>query len=67
MIGRMGALTRVPFTAVAVEDLRPLRGAHRTRVLDGHPRCGCLLIGRSISASPFFRRTGERRKERSNG
>jgi hypothetical protein len=28
---REGALARVPTAAVAVKDLRPLRGAHRTR------------------------------------
>jgi hypothetical protein len=34
---REDALARVPSAAVAVKDLRPLRGAHRTRVLDHHP------------------------------
>ena len=62
-----GALARIPSAAVAVKDLRPLRGAHRTRVLDSHPRCGCLLVRRSIYASPFSKRTGERRKEHSDG
>src|ERR1039457_273792 len=33
---REGALARVPSAAVAVKDLRPLRGAQRTRVLDRH-------------------------------
>jgi hypothetical protein len=65
--GSVGALARVPFAAVAVKDLRPLRGAHRTRVLDSHPRCGCWLVRRSIYASPFSKRTGERRKEPSDG
>jgi hypothetical protein len=53
---------RVPSAAVAVKDLRPLRGAQRTRVLDRHPRCGCCLIMRSVSASLFSERT-----RRSNG
>ena len=61
------ALVRVPFAAVAVKDLGPLRGAHRTRVPDRHPRCGCWPIMRSISASPFSERTGELRKEHSDG
>jgi hypothetical protein len=43
------ALKRVPCAAVAVKDLRPLRGAYPTRVLDRHPRCGCWLTMRSIS------------------
>ena len=64
---RVDALTRVPFAAVAVKDLRPLRGAHRARVPDRHPRCGCWPIMRSISASPFSERTGELRKEHSDG
>jgi hypothetical protein len=61
-ISREDALARVPSAAVAIKDLRPLRGALRTRVLDNHPRCGCGLIMRSISASLFSKRTG-----RSNG
>ncbi len=44
-----------------------MRRAHRSRVLDCHPRGGCLLVRRSISASPFSKRTGERREERSDG
>jgi hypothetical protein len=66
-ISMENALARVPSTAVSVKDLRPLRGAQRTRVLDCHPRYGYLLTRRSISASPFSKRTGEQRKEHSDG
>ena len=41
---------------------RPLRGAHTTRVLDRHPRCGSWSIMRSRSASRFARRTAERER-----
>jgi len=61
------ALARVPSAAVAVKDLRPLRGAHRTRVLDRHPRCGCWTIMRSISASQFSNENRRAKKERSYG
>jgi hypothetical protein len=57
-ICREDALACVPSAAVAIKDLRPLLGALRTRVLDNHPRCGCGLIMRSISASLFSKRTG---------
>ncbi len=66
-IKRENALARVPFAAVAVKDLRPLRGAHRTRVLDRHPRCGCWSIMRSISASLFSNENRRAKKERSDG
>jgi hypothetical protein len=62
-ISREHAPARVPSAAVAVKDLRPLRGAHRTRVLDRHPRCGCWLIMRSISASQFSNENGRAKKE----
>ena len=64
---REGALARVPSAAVAVKDLRPLRGAHRTRVLDCHPRYGCWSIMRSISASLFSNENQRAKEERSDG
>ena len=64
---REDALARVPSAAVAVKDLRPLRGAHRTRVLDRHPHCGYWSIMRSISASQFSDENRRAKKERSYG
>ena len=67
LVASCDALARIPSAAVAVKDLRPLRGAHRTRVLDRHPRCGCWPIMRSISASQFSNENRRAKKECSDG